>query len=259
MAKIVIAAHKPYWMPSDSLYLPVHVGAANSDTQLDFQRDDEGENISALNPRYSELTALYWAWKNLQDEDAVGLAHYRRHFAGSGDKPPAGKRGVLSGAEATEMLERSPIILPKKRMYYIETVGAHYAHTFDSAHLDILRDVLGELSPASLPAYANVLSARGAHIFNMMLMRRDLFDEYCSWLFPILFEVEKRLDFEGMTPFEARVVGRLSERQMDTWLQTEGNAYVECPVISTEKTNWLKKGGGFLAAKFFGRRYTESF
>ncbi|MBR6459043.1 MAG: DUF4422 domain-containing protein [Actinomycetaceae bacterium] len=253
MARIVIAAHKPYWTPEDSLYLPVHVGAANSDTQLNFQRDDEGENISASNPRYSELTALYWAWKNLKDEDALGLAHYRRHFAGRGE------RGVLSGAEAAQMLERCPIILPKKRNYYIETVGNHYAHTFDAAHLDVVRDVLGELSPESLPAYEKVLSARGAHIFNMMLMRRDLFDEYCSWLFPILFEVEKRLDFEGMTAFEARVVGRLSELLIDAWLNTKGYDYIECPVMSTEKTNWLKKGGGFLAAKFLGRRYTESF
>lgn len=259
MARIVIAAHKSYWMPQDSLYLPIHVGAANSDVTLDFQRDDEGENISAFNPRYSELTALYWAWKNLKDEDAVGLAHYRRHFAGGGERLPTGKKGVLTGVEAARLLERCPIVVPKKRMYYIETVGNHYAHTFDSAHLDILRGVLSELSPESLPAYETVLGARGAHIFNMMLMRRDVFDEYCSWLFPILFEVEKRLDFAGMTAFEARVVGRLSERLMDTWLGTNGYDYVECPVVSTEKTNWLKKGSGFLSAKFFGRRYTESF
>ncbi|WP_292018474.1 DUF4422 domain-containing protein [Megasphaera sp. UBA4382] len=25
--KIIVAAHKPYWMPSDPVYLPVQVGA----------------------------------------------------------------------------------------------------------------------------------------------------------------------------------------------------------------------------------------
>ena len=46
-----------------------------------FQKDNTGENISAKNPMYCELTGLYWAWKNL-DADYLGLVHYRRHFKG---------------------------------------------------------------------------------------------------------------------------------------------------------------------------------
>ena len=249
---LLVAAHKPYAMPSDPIYRPIHVGAAASDADLGFQRDDDGESISELNPRYCELTAVYWAWKNLK-ADAVGLAHYRRHFAGTGDM------GTLTGAEAQALLERSPIVLPKRRNYYIETVASHYGHTFDPRHLEILRDVLGELDPQSVASYDSVLAARGAHIFNMFLMRADMFDEYCAWMFPILFETEKRIDFTGMTPFEARVMGRLSERLMDTWLLSREHGFVECPVVSMEKTNWVKKGGGFLAAKFLGKKYSKSF
>ena len=85
--RVVVAAHKPYWMPADPVYLPVQVGAAGKESIPGYTRDDSGENISAKNPHYCELTGLYWAWKNLPG-DAIGLAHYRRHFArpGRGDK-----------------------------------------------------------------------------------------------------------------------------------------------------------------------------
>jgi len=81
---IIVAAHKKYRMPEDPMYLPLYIGAATGRRQdPGYQRDDEGENISAKNPCYCELTGLYWAWKHL-DSDYIGLAHYRRHFRGRG-------------------------------------------------------------------------------------------------------------------------------------------------------------------------------
>ena len=97
---IVVAAHKPYWMPSDRIYLPLHVGAAGKKDadgrplDLGYTRDDSGENISEKNPYYCELTGLYWAWKNL-NADYLGLVHYRRHFRNGklwGDKKTASSR-----------------------------------------------------------------------------------------------------------------------------------------------------------------------
>ena len=77
--KILIATHKKYKMPEDSMYLPVHVGATGkydehgNKLELGYQKDNSGENISELNSSFCELTGLYWAWKNL-DCEIVGLA-----------------------------------------------------------------------------------------------------------------------------------------------------------------------------------------
>ncbi len=84
--KIIIAAHKKYQMPQDPMYLPVHVGAAGKlgkDGQpldIGYVKDNTGQNISDKNSEFSELTGLYWAWKNV-DAANLGLAHYRRHFS----------------------------------------------------------------------------------------------------------------------------------------------------------------------------------
>lgn len=75
---ILIAAHKPFDPPALEGYLPVQVGAALAQKELGFQRDDEGENISVKNPQYCELTAQYWAWKNLTGPQVMGLVHYWR-------------------------------------------------------------------------------------------------------------------------------------------------------------------------------------
>ena len=81
--KIIVAAHKPYRMPSDGMYLPVQVGASGKESIPGFMRDDTGDNISDKNPYYCELTGVYLAWKHVK-ADYVGLAHYRRHFRGKG-------------------------------------------------------------------------------------------------------------------------------------------------------------------------------
>lgn len=48
---------------------------------LGYQKDNEGDNISAKNPYYCELTGIYYAWKNIPAE-YLGLVHYRRYFKG---------------------------------------------------------------------------------------------------------------------------------------------------------------------------------
>ena len=60
--KIIIAMHKPYKTPAESVYLPLQVGAEGKDSILGLVCDNTGENISAKNPTYCELTGLYWAW-----------------------------------------------------------------------------------------------------------------------------------------------------------------------------------------------------
>lgn len=78
---VVVATHKPYRMPKDPMYMPLFVGKAlRKDVDFGFMGDNTGDNISSRNSWYSELTGLYWLWKNV-DVPYLGLVHYRRHFA----------------------------------------------------------------------------------------------------------------------------------------------------------------------------------
>ena len=252
---VVVAAHKPYAMPADPLYLPLHVGAEGKEP-FGFAGDNIGDNISDKNPTFCELTGLYWAWKHL-DADYIGLAHYRRHFCGKGRGEPLSR--VLTEAEAVRLLAGKDGILPKKRQYYIETLYSHYAHTMHVEPLDVAGEIIREKYPAYAPAFDALKKRTSAHMFNMLILRRDHLDAYCSWLFDILFELERRVETTAYDAFHGRFFGRVSELLLDVWLSQQSLDLAEVPVVGMEKTNWLKKGGSFLMAKFFGKKYEKSF
>ncbi len=254
-AKIIIAAHKPYRMPEDSIYLPLHVGKKGKE-DIGFAGDDTGDNISEKNPRYCELTGLYWAVKNL-DADYIGLAHYRRHFS---LKPQKDKfKAVLSGKQLERLFESTDVVLPKKQNYYIENLYDHYAHTHKEEHLLALREVLEQKSPEYLSEFDLLKKRTSAHMFNMFIMKRELTESYTSWMFDILFELENRIDFSKMSSFEERLMGRLSELMLDMWINKNKISYKEIPCIYMEKINLAAKVFGFLKAKFFGKSYDKSF
>lgn len=254
--KIVIATHKKYAMPKDQIYLPLQVGAA-SNTEIGYLKDNTGENISLKNPYYCELTALYWAWKNI-DAKYIGLVHYRRHF--SYKKKGKNKfSNILNSQEASGLLENTDIILPKKRHYYIETLYNHYKHTLYIEPLDETKKVISELYPEYIPFFNKLYTRRSAHMFNMFIMKKEILDNYCTWLFTILEELESRIDTTNYDQFHARFYGRISELLLDVYLDKNNLKYQEINVMHMEKINWLKKGSSFIKAKLTNKKYDKSF
>ena len=80
-------------------------------------------------------------------------------------------------------------------------------------------------------------------------MKKELFNDYCTWLFDILFELEKRLDISEYSANDSRVFGFVSERLLDVWLDTKGYGYKDIPYVFMEKQNWIIKGTNFLKRK----------
>ena len=262
--RIIVATHKQYDMPKYGIYLPVHVGAAVNKSELGYHKDNEGDNISELNPYFCELTGLYWAWKNL-DAGYIGLVHYRRHFALKKTKNPLD--GVLSFDDLQPSLGKVRIFVPKRRRYYIETLYSHYAHTMSADHLDKAKAIIAKQCPEYSDSFERaIMKSTSGYMFNMMIMDKDLLCEYCEWLFKILFELREQVDISCMTAFEARLFGRVSERLFNVWLdyqiksgKVNKSEIKELPYIYLGKVNWFKKITSFIKAKLGGKGYDESF
>ena len=248
--KVIIAVHKPYWMPMEGCYLPLHVGKEGK-SDLGFIGDNTGKNISFKNANYCELTGIYWAWKNLK-ADYIGLCHYRRYFAknSGGGNVQKKRESIFTAEDYRTLLQKYDVIVPKKRNYYIETVRSQYEHAHNKFDLDEAEKILNQFYPEYSEAFNKVMGRKKLHLYNMFVMEKKLYDSYCSWLFTILFELEKRTDVANYNQYEARVFGFLSERLFNVWLEKRNLKKKEVNVVFLEKQDWMKKGSKFLVRKF---------
>ena len=162
-----------------------------------------------------------------------------------GDK----KSHVISQAELEPKLAEESILLPTPRNYWIETSYSQYAHAHHAIDLDTTRQILSEKYPSYLAAFDDCMNRTTGHRFNMFIMRRDLLDEYCTWLFDILFELESRLDISSYNKNDSRVFGFVSERLLDPWIEINHHTYEEIPYVFMENQNWFIKGKNFLVRK----------
>lgn len=246
--KIIVATHKKYWMPEDSVYLPLHVGK-HGKADLDYQGDDTGDNISYKNANYCELTGLYWAWKNLNC-DYIGLCHYRRYF-GKRSIWTNDKKKIFSQKDYETLLKEYDIIVPLKRNYYIETVQSQYEHAHYKSDLEIIENIVAEDYPDYLNAFHKIMQGKTLHLYNMFVIKKTDFNNYCEWLFSTLFKFEAQCDIKKYDTYQARVFGFLGERLFNVWLEKNNLRKIEIPVINLEPVNWIDKGIKFLQRKFF--------
>ncbi len=196
------------------------------------------------------------------------MVHYRRYFKGNSifkyhiDKNGEiinKDAGILSKSEIEKMLAETDIIVPEKRNYYIETIYSHYGNTLNAGDLDMTRQIILEKYPLYVLDYDNVINSKKAFMFNMFIMKKEMFNQYCEWLFDILAELEKRIDTDGYTDFQKRLYGRVSEILLNVWVEKHNYKYKEVPVVNLEGENWIKKGTAFLCAKIFKKKYEKSF
>ena len=126
--KIIVVTHKDYQMPDDSLYMPICVGTGLKTLSKKFQPDSTGENISEKNSTYCELTAIYWAWKNL-NVDRIGVAHYRRHFTATKGSTTVDK--ALTSEQLDQLFNKygADTIFATPGRRYIESIENHYIHS----------------------------------------------------------------------------------------------------------------------------------
>ena len=179
--KIFVATHKPGPIMHDQICTPIHVGRAISryrEEMSDVIGDDTGQNISSKNPSYCEMTAHYWIWKNVKDVEYVGLCHYRRFW------------GINISEDNIDLLMHDVDVIMVEPSYYIDSVYSYFAKYVGAENMTILSLVMKKRCPDFFETLQSICDGVKFHPFNMLICRKTLFDQYCEWIFSILFECE---------------------------------------------------------------------
>lgn len=142
--------------------------------------DDTGDNISEKNSKYCELTAQYWAWKNLHDTTYIGFCHYRRFF------------GVdVNSERIPQLLKKYDVISLRERLDH--AVYWDILRFISLEEITILLMVIKKKYTEYEQTMIKYLQGNILHPMNMFICKKELFDDYAAWLFGILVECEKHM------------------------------------------------------------------
>lgn len=198
--------------------MPIQAGAALTEKRILPLCDNQGENISYKNKEYCELTVLYWIWKNDRSKYA-GLCHYRRHFNLNAD--------LLNRICSSDI----DVVLTIPILNYpdVQTV---YANDHIAKDWDIMLEVLKELQPDYFNTAEEVRQGVFYYGYNMFIARKEILNEYCKWLFPILEYCENRCGCKADV-YQNRYVGFLAERLMSIYFLHHEDKY---KIVHAQKT-----------------------
>lgn len=204
--RIFMCCHKDFEI-LPPLCEPIQCGSALNPKIDNVLYDDSGENISLKNREYCELTAHYFAWKNIA-ADYYGFCHYRRFLCLKEGKRPYYAKGELNendremflGNEESwrGLVERYEIIAPRRENMGI-SVQEHYCtsryHYADDLYLFI--KILGKKYPKLARFSEQYLSQNQQYFCNMFIMNNLHFFEYCEVLFGVLKEFDSCKTLHG--------------------------------------------------------------
>lgn len=289
--KIYLVYYKPAPLIKNEIFEPIQGGRAISGTpsrQGTFSKeeiawmnqnmigDDTGKNISELNRYFSELTALYWIWKNT-DSPFVGMFHYRRFLCLNDNShyplitfPSMRFRNLGLNHLKTfaknflhDLELEKKYILPWFATYDIiisEPIKLNAYEQYRNEHvisdLDKALNIIQKKYPKMYDFAVQTLKSNdGFYPTNMFITRREILNNYAIWLFSILLPLYDEIKEELQTrdTEQKLAFAYLAERLFTVYIRYEQQFYglrvKEVPFALASDFFSPPPGYGFLVLK----------
>ncbi len=246
---IFTMTHKAFEPPRDPMFVPLHVGRALG-RDLGYIGDHTGDSISQWNPYFSELTGMYWVWKNFHTDGNVGLCHYRRFLIHENGN-------VITQEEYDRLLTKYDLITTKQ----VVLNHAYYDAYAVNHHIkDLIEtgNVIREFYPEYHEDFERIVHNNRTYFGNMIVCSKELFDAYSKWLFGILLRVKERVDVEHYDNYRKRVFGFISEILLLVYTTYHKLSVCECKVGMPDEKIETKEVKEQIISCFAHKDYTKA-
>lgn len=166
------------------------------------------DNINSLNPYINELTGVYDIWKNCKDE-IKGQIQYRKHLDDEGS--------FLSYGKAKELLNDYDIITTTP---YVVGNGI-YKNLRGEIGEEPIKQVLDKYYYRLIEIEPELEEYFKTYYFNpgnMFICKKEIYDAYCEWLFPIMIPLAEQFKKEDLSCVKTRMMGYIGERLLTYWI-----------------------------------------
>ena len=197
---------------------------------------------------WNEGSRLYYIYHNYdwQKNDYIGLNHYRRYFNFFDTVP-----------NMDDIFSTYDVILPP-RLGLGTTLEQQYINCHNFLDFIQIKDIIKDLFPDYIEAMNKTLKQTHFYACSMFIMKKEYFQKYCEFVFPVLLEFDKirgfntdedvekhvtqykHLYIKQIKPmdtigYQSRINGFLLERLTNIFVNKHFNNILEIPVIETEK------------------------
>lgn len=222
-------AHKKFVPVAAVPYKPIYVGRGDN-SDIPYLKETDGENISEFNSKINECTALYWIWKN-DTSDYVGLNHYRRLF-----RSAVNPNWMLQDFEVQLLMEWYDIVVAEEyntgEMSVLQLLSCQICQEAFEQTYKALDDIFEKIGGNDYRAFQYMMTGNMLYPCNMFITSREILEEYCTWLFPILFQLIEKVEIqEDWDNYSKRVIGFFAERLLTVWLVQQDYKIKELPIL----------------------------
>lgn len=205
---ILVCAHKkdPYTR-NEGVYKAIQVGKAlHPELDLGYINDNEGENVSDKNPKWCELSAIYWGWKNLNNVEYAGLCHYRRYFDID-----------ITDNNIDKILKNKDILLVKRTIENCN-IATRFSELVSMEDFYIFLDALLEIHPEYKESVINYCYNSNRFIpCTMFLAKKSVYDDFCKTFFPVFFKIDSIMLTHGYSRLN-RAIAYLGELSLGLYV-----------------------------------------
>jgi hypothetical protein len=152
----------------------IQAGAELTDKRLCPVLDNTGDNISAENQYFCELTAGYWIAKNDKIHDWLGLFHYSRGLE-------------LSDDDIYKIVNSDVDVVMPSQIKFSQQVACQ----FSRKEIEIIFMALPENYTR---AFSEYLLGYTFHCGNILFARAEIFKEYYEWMMEVIRKCETYME-----------------------------------------------------------------